>query len=210
MNRLTVVGEAKAELTVERSRFLAWAAGVADEAQAIEFIAAASKKFYDATHNCYAFSAGQVKRFSDDGEPSGTAGRPILNVIEQKGLENTVVVVTRYFGGVKLGAGGLVRAYSNAAAAALDRAEQAEITRAREISLSVPFSLFRQTERLCDRYALEKKTLFSTEAEINLLVGEEKAEAFLTELASLDYRISAKKGGQRDFLKALKKGDISK
>ncbi len=160
MNRLTVVGEAKAELTVERSRFLAWAAGVADEAQAIEFIAAASKKFYDATHNCYAFSAGQVKRFSDDGEPSGTAGRPILNVIEQKGLENTVVVVTRYFGGVKLGAGGLVRAYSNAAAAALDRAEQAEITRAREISLSVPFSLFRQTERLCDRYALEKKTLF--------------------------------------------------
>lgn len=210
MNRLTVVGEAKAELTVERSRFLAWAAGVADEAQAIEFVATASKKFYDATHNCFAYVVGGAKKFSDDGEPSGTAGKPMLNVIEKKGLENTVVVVTRYFGGVKLGAGGLVRAYSNAAAAALDRAEQAEITRAREISLSVPFSLFRQTERLCDRYALEKKTLFSTEAEINLLVGEEKAEAFLTELAALDYRISAKKGGQRDFLKALKKGDISK
>ena len=199
MNRLTVVGEAKAELTVERSRFLAWAAGVADEAQAIEFIAAASKKFYDATHNCYAFSAGQVKRFSDDGEPSGTAGRPILNVIEQKGLENTVVVVTRYFGGVKLGAGGLVRAYSNAAAAALDRAEQAEITRAREISLSVPFSLFRQTERLCDRYALEKKTLFSTEAEINLLgsVFDGACRAGLSDIG--------KKGRSTRFSQSLEK-----
>ena len=113
MNRFTVCGESKAEITVERSRFLAVAAGVTDEKQAAEFVAGVAKRFYDATHNCYAFSAGGAKRFSDDGEPSGTAGKPILNVIEQKKLVNTAVVVTRYFGGVKLGAGGLVRAYSN-------------------------------------------------------------------------------------------------
>ena len=133
MNRFTVCGESKAEITVERSRFLAVAAGVTDEKQAAEFVAGVAKRFYDATHNCYAFSAGGAKRFSDDGEPSGTAGKPILNVIEQKKLVNTAVVVTRYFGGVKLGAGGLVRAYSNAAAAALDRAELA-----RRVKFSFP------------------------------------------------------------------------
>ena len=73
MNRFTVCGESKAEITVERSRFLAVAAGVTDEKQAAEFVAGVAKRFYDATHNCYAFSAGGTKRFSDDGEPSGTA-----------------------------------------------------------------------------------------------------------------------------------------
>ena len=92
MNRFTVCGESKAEITVERSRFLAVAAGVTDEKQAAEFVAGVAKRFYDATHNCYAFSAGGAKRFSDDGEPSGTAGKPILNVIEQKKLVNTAVL----------------------------------------------------------------------------------------------------------------------
>ena len=190
MNRFTVCGESKAEITVERSRFLAVAAGVTDEKQAAEFVAGVAKRFYDATHNCYAFSAGGAKRFSDDGEPSGTAGKPILNVIEQKKLVNTAVVVTRYFGGVKLGAGGLVRAYSNAAAAALDRAELARCVKAREIFLSMPFNLFRQAERLCDRYALQKKTV----------VEKEKTQAFLDELSALNYLIAAQCGAERDFI----------
>lgn len=200
MNRFTVCGESKAEITVERSRFLAVAAGVTDEKQAAEFVAGVAKRFYDATHNCYAFSASGAKRFSDDGEPSGTAGKPILNVIEQKKLVNTAVVVTRYFGGVKLGAGGLVRAYSNAAAAALDRAELARCVKAREIFLSMPFNLFRQAERLCDRYALQKKTVFSTQACLNLLVEKEKTQAFLDELSALNYLIAAQCGAERDFI----------
>lgn len=200
MNRFTVCGESKAEITVERSRFLAVAAGVTDEKQAAEFVAGVAKRFYDATHNCYAFSAGGAKRFSDDGEQSGTAGKPILNVIEQKKLVNTAVVVTRYFGGVKLGAGGLVRAYSNAAAAALDRAELARCVKAREIFLSMPFNLFRQAERLCDRYALQKKTVFSTQACLNLLVEKEKTQAFLDELSALNYLIAAQCGAERDFI----------
>lgn len=200
MNRFTVCGESKAEITVERSRFLAVAAGVTDEKQAAEFVAGVAKRFYDATHNCYAFSVGGAKRFSDDGEPSGTAGKPILNVIEQKKLVNTAVVVTRYFGGVKLGAGGLVRAYSNAAAAALDRAELARCVKAREIFLSMPFNLFRQAERLCDRYALQKNTVFSTQACLNLLVEKEKTQAFLDELSALNYLIAAQCGAERDFI----------
>ena len=98
------------------------------------------------------------------------------------------MVVTRYFGGVKLGAGGLVRAYSNAAAAALDRAELARCVKAREIFLSMPFNLFRQAERLCDRYALQKKTVFSTQACLNLLVEKEKTQAFLDELSAPAHR----------------------
>lgn len=207
MSKFTVIGEAKAELTVERSRFLACAVGVEDEQQALQFVAATSKKFYDATHNCYAFVVGEAKRFSDDGEPSGTAGKPILNVIEQKGLTNTVVVVTRYFGGVKLGAGGLVRAYSNAAAAALDVAQLASCIKAQEISFSVPFNLFKQTDRLCDRFALEKKVTFATEATLSLIVEKEKTQAFLEQLSAIDYRISAMLGSKMDYLKAIKGGD---
>lgn len=110
------------------------------------------------------------------------------------------MVVTRYFGGVKLGAGGLVRAYSNAAAAALDRAELARCVKAREIFLSMPFNLFRQAERLCDRYALQKKTVFSTQACLNLLVEKEKTQAFLDELSALNYLIEAQCGAERDFI----------
>ena len=93
-----------------------------------------------------------------------------------------------------------MRAYSNAAAAALDRAELARCVKAREIFLSMPFNLFRQAERLCDRYALQKKTVFSTQACLNLLVEKEKTQAFLDELSALNYLIEAQCGAERDFI----------
>ena len=106
------------EIVEKKSRFIAHVQPVGSEEEALEFIGKIKKKYWDARHNCYAYTAGphrEVTRCSDDGEPSGTAGRPILDVLVGSGLYDAVIVVTRYFGGVLLGTGGLVRAYSSAA-----------------------------------------------------------------------------------------------
>ena len=117
------------EIEERKSRFIALAAPVESAAAAEEQIARARATYPDATHHCFAYRAGlegTVVRMSDAGEPQGTAGKPILDVIERSGLENTCIVVVRYFGGIKLGAGGLTRAYRAAAAAAVERAGIAE------------------------------------------------------------------------------------
>ena len=118
---LTVESEGSAQFVEQRSRFLSFAAFVENEASALDYVAALRRKYHDARHVCYAFRLrGGLERSSDDGEPSGTAGRPILGRLDAAGMENVVVVVVRYFGGVKLGTGGLVRAYRTAAQLALD------------------------------------------------------------------------------------------
>lgn len=120
---LSVNGECRTRKTIEKSQFITTARHISSEEEAQNFISEMRKKYADATHNCYAYVAdrlGNCLRFSDDGEPSGTAGMPILEVIRNKKLYETAVVVTRYFGGIKLGAGGLVRAYSGCASENLD------------------------------------------------------------------------------------------
>lgn len=120
----TVAGEACAEFTERHSRFIGYAKPVQNEEEAVFFIRSIKSKHWDATHNVYAYSvrAGQAQRYSDDGEPQGTAGIPVLDVIRKSGVTDTVIVVTRYFGGILLGAGGLVRAYSHGASLALEKA----------------------------------------------------------------------------------------
>lgn len=110
------------EIEEKKSRFIAHVASVSTEEEAVAFIEAKKKQFWDARHNCYAYVLGehaQTMRFSDDGEPTGTAGRPILEVLVGSGIRNIIVVVTRYFGGTLLGTGGLVRAYTKAAQAGI-------------------------------------------------------------------------------------------
>jgi uncharacterized YigZ family protein len=105
------------ELVIERSRFIAYVSRAESEDEAQEFIQSIKKKHWDASHNCSAYLIGennQIQKANDDGEPSGTAGVPILEVLKKKNLKDTVVVITRYFGGIKLGAGGLIRAYGKA------------------------------------------------------------------------------------------------
>jgi len=113
---LTIRGGTTTEIKVKGSRFIGTIQHANAERDALEFINFISRKFYDATHNCYAYFIGHppstIARYNDDGEPAGTAGMPILNVIKGKSLTNVAVVVTRYFGGTKLGKGGLVRAYT--------------------------------------------------------------------------------------------------
>jgi uncharacterized YigZ family protein len=114
---LTVKGYGENEIVIDKSRFIAHVSRAETEEQAQEFIQNIKKKHWDATHNCSAYLIGeqnQIQKANDDGEPSGTAGVPILEVLKKKNLKDTVVVITRYFGGIKLGAGGLIRAYGKA------------------------------------------------------------------------------------------------
>lgn len=116
---LSLSGECITQKIIEKSKFIATSRHVCGEEEAKAFIAEISKKYSDATHNCYAYisdNLGNFPRFSDDGEPHGTAGMPMLEVLKNNKLYEVAVVVTRYFGGIKLGAGGLVRAYSGAVA----------------------------------------------------------------------------------------------
>lgn len=122
--RISIAREVSCEMEERKSVFIAHARPVSTEDEAKQFILAKKSEYADATHNVYAYllNGGAVARFSDDGEPQGTAGPPTLNVLKTSGACDLVVVVTRYFGGILLGAGGLVRAYSSAARLALDSA----------------------------------------------------------------------------------------
>ena len=127
MKRVLKTG--KGEIVEKKSRFISIALNVDSPQQALDYVNSIKKKYYDARHNCYAYicgNDGQEKRFSDDGEPSGTAGKPMLDVLEGFGVTNCLVVVTRYFGGTLLKTGGLVKAYSSAAKEALENAGLAE------------------------------------------------------------------------------------
>lgn len=125
-NFFTINNESYSEQTIQKSRFIGYAKNVETEKEAQDFIQIIKKKHYDARHNCYAYIIGEydeIQKSNDDGEPGGTAGVPILEVIKKRELKNTVIVVARYFGGIKLGVGGLIRAYSSTAAQTLDAAE---------------------------------------------------------------------------------------
>ena len=127
----TVGTEAETEIIINRSRFIGRAFPINNEEDALLLLEQVRAEFPDASHHCYAYVLGRgsnIQRFNDDGEPGGTAGMPILQVILQQEIEDVLVVVTRYFGGIKLGAGGLVRAYSKSAAETLQKAGRVEMT----------------------------------------------------------------------------------
>lgn len=126
---------------IKKSRFIAFAAPVTGEEDAKNFLAAHSDP--DANHNCWAWRSGQTYRFSDDGEPSGTAGKPILQAIDGQALDNVAVLVIRWFGGILLGSGGLMRAYGGTAAACLRLGETSPVIAYVSATLSCPFSVWR-------------------------------------------------------------------
>lgn len=147
---LTLEKSASASLTERKSEFIASASPVHTEEEALAFIASVRKRYADARHNVYAYvlREGNTSRFSDDGEPHGTAGMPILDVLRGEGLTDAAVVVTRYFGGILLGTGGLVRAYSQSARLALDAAGRTQILRLTVFSLRLSYADLRRVEPL--------------------------------------------------------------
>ena len=153
---LTVAGETEVRTEIKRSEFIATIAHVEDGESAEAFVKAVRKRFPDATHNCYAYISderGNETRFSDDGEPGGTAGQPMLEVLKKRGLMRTAVVVTRYFGGIKLGAGGLVAAYTDGVSKAADAAN----AHASPSDAVTPTCLF--SNRLSKERARRRRTL---------------------------------------------------
>lgn len=151
---LTIKGPASFEETIKKSRFIAHAACVTSQAESLDFFESVIDP--QATHNCWAWRINFQVRSSDDGEPSGTAGRPMLNVIERRHLENVMVVVTRYYGGIKLGVGGLVRAYSGSTAKCLDRAGVIELFPTSEYTIKAGFEWASSVHGLLDRFSAEK------------------------------------------------------
>jgi uncharacterized YigZ family protein len=148
---LTLAEPCSHEIKIKASRFIALGYPVADRAEAEAILGTVRKKEHAATHHCYAWVAGldrEEYKYSDDGEPSGTAGRPIYQVITGRGLQNAMIIVVRYFGGIKLGAGGLTRAYSQAAAELLARAEIVERLICDHLRFSLPFTFYDRLMRL--------------------------------------------------------------
>ena len=181
----TVLGASEAEFTEKKSRFIGRCFPVETEDEAFAVIADVKKRHWDATHNCYAFIVGEnglTQRFSDDGEPSGTAGMPILDVIKQKGLTNTLIVVTRYFGGILLGAGGLVRAYSKAAASAVDCADMVRVEPAAVMTVEIDYSRDGSLEGYIRQRASVDEVLFSDVVSIRALVPTGDVEAFIADI----------------------------
>ena len=166
-----VTKEGMGEIVEKKSRFIGASYIVESVEDAEKKIAEVSKKYWDARHNCYAYVIGKNSentRCSDNGEPSGTAGKPILEVITGAGLTNTLVIVTRYFGGVLLGTGGLVRAYTQAAQAAVAASETGEMVYARQLTIEVAYNMINNV-----KYFLEQNT---ENVQYDICVKEEDKE----------------------------------
>ncbi len=175
------------EFIEKKSRFIGRIWPVETEEEALEKIQQMKKQHYDATHNCWAYVIRDgAMRFSDDGEPGGTAGNPMMQVLQREQLYNVVCVVTRYFGGILLGAGGLVRAYTKGAKIAIDAAGKSMKRVWTVLYLPCPYSFY-------DRVKLEiaafegviRDTQFTAEVELEILIAEGKTQAFLDKITDM-------------------------
>ena len=173
-------GAGEAELTEKRSRFLGHVRPVETEDEARAFIAEMKKKYYDARHNCWCYLIrGGPERYSDDGEPQGSAGIPMLEVFRREGVTNAVCVVTRYFGGVLLGTGGLLRAYTQSAKDALDAAGLSVVRRWLEASIPCPYAMLERIKQETAAFGGSVAGMdYGAEVTLHALLPEERAEEF--------------------------------
>ncbi len=175
------------EFYEKKSHFIGRAWPVETEEEALERIQQMKKKHYDATHNCWAYiiKDGAV-RFSDDGEPGGTAGMPMLKVLQREGLYNIVCVVTRYFGGILLGAGGLVRAYTKGAKIAVDAAGKSMKRVWTVVYLPCPYTFYERVKLLVAEFGgIIRETEFGAEVELELLFPEANVQPFFEKLTDM-------------------------
>ena len=185
---LTLLKPAQDEYNVQKSRFLCDAAPCATEEEALAFLQDKRTRYRDATHHCYAYVIGRnagIMRFSDDGEPSGTAGMPMMDVVRRRQVVNCCVVVTRYFGGILLGAGGLVRAYAHSCALALEASGIALMADTWRGIMSVPYPLWDKVQYQLGTLPVRvAETAFGADVEVTLAVrarDRDRVEARLSE-----------------------------
>ena len=180
MEYRTIKEDGQVQEEIKKSRFICHAKRVYSEEEARDFITAIKKEHYKATHNCSAFIVGErseIKRTSDDGEPSGTAGLPMLGVLENHNLTNVCVVVTRYFGGIKLGAGGLIRAYAGSVALAVKEIGIIEIKEQAGISIQMSYAQYQEYGNfLKENNLIELETNFTDQVDTMIFVDKERKD----------------------------------
>ena len=176
----TIKEDGQVQEEIKKSRFICHAKRVYSEEEARDFITAIKKEHYKATHNCSAFIIGErseIKRTSDDGEPSGTAGVPMLGVLENHNLTNVCMVVTRYFGGIKLGAGGLIRAYAGSVALAVKEIGIIEIKEQAGIAIQMSYTQYQEYSNFLKKHDLmELDTNFTDQVDTMIYVDKEEKE----------------------------------
>lgn len=186
---LTVQSRGDHEIVIEKSRFIAHVARTETETEAQAFITEMKKQYKDATHNCSAYLIGehdQIQKALDDGEPSGTAGVPILEVLKKKNLKDTTVVVTRYFGGIKLGAGGLIRAYSKATSEGVESTGIVERKLMRVISTKIDYTWLGKLENELRSSIYQIKEIeYLDQVMIHVFAEEEKKQQYIEWMTEL-------------------------
>ena len=183
---LTPAGFAQTEFTEKKSQFIGYIWHVASQEAARELITDISKQHADAAHNVYAYIAADATRYSDDGEPQGTAGMPVLNVLQKEDLQDVLCIVTRYYGGIRLGAGGLVRAYSQAAKMAVDAAGIVSIASWRELVISCSYGHYDRISKLiAETKAVLEEIDFTDEVSMTVSVLDDVADVFIERITDL-------------------------
>ncbi len=205
MGYITVRNTSEFTIVEKKSEFIGVCAPVTTEEEAIAFVNSVKKKHSAARHNVYAYvlRANNTQRFSDDGEPHGTAGMPVLDAIRKAGITDAAVVVTRYFGGILLGTGGLVRAYTAAASGAVKEAGIAEVADFSVISLKSNYSDYQKIMPIVSAFSARvEESDFSLDVVMTISVRAEQEQKFLSELTeTTNGRVNATKVGQKnDFI----------
>ena len=183
----TIKDVQRAEIKIKSSKFIATVSSVNSLDNAIDFLSKIRAEFFDATHNCFAYRIGwdgSTFRASDDGEPSGSAGKPILFSIQKFDVSDVIVVVTRYFGGTKLGVGGLVRAYSDVAELALEKCEKQIINRTKSVKINCRYEEISIIKRLIEQWAVSFEETYSDAVEIIANIHISKVEQFAATVKS--------------------------
>lgn len=180
-------GYGEDEFIEKKSRFIGRVWLVESEEEALERIAEMKKQHYDATHNCWAYVIRDgAMRFSDDGEPGGTAGNPMMQVLQKENLYNVCCVVTRYFGGTLLGAGGLVRAYTKGAKIAIDAAGKSMKRVWSVLYIPCPYTFYERVKLETEAFGgIIRDTQFGAEVELEILVAQPQAQAFLDKILDM-------------------------
>lgn len=185
----TVKNNGKHEILIQKSRFIAHIARTESEAGAQSFVNSIKKKHYNATHNCFAYLIGvndELQKANDDGEPSGTAGIPILEVLKRRKLKNITVVVTRYFGGTKLGAGGLIRAYSQATSEGIDAVGIVERKQMRAMITTIDYTYLGKIENALRSSAYKLKNVqYKERVAIETYVARDDVDTFTEWITNL-------------------------
>lgn len=171
-------------IVIEKSKFITYLEYCENEEQYKEYLKTIKKKHYDATHVCSAFLGKDTRRSSDDGEPSGTAGVPMLSCLDKHGMENTAAFVVRYFGGIKLGAGGLIRAYSSSVSEAIKQADLVEDRMFNQYTITLNYETANRIDYLLNKECEEVETEYSENVKYTFLTNDEKVLNRIEELTS--------------------------